>query len=386
MSITGATPRYRLRLPGPTAVPERVRHALASPVLNHRGPEFAEILAETTALLRKVAGTANEMLLFACSGTGMMEASLANVLAPGDKALVIANGQFAERFATIAGALGARADMIDVPWGHAVDADILAARLAGGDYRTVVAVHNESSTGTVANLAEIGAVVRSTPALLLVDSVSGLGGIEMKQDEWGVDILLSASQKALMCPPGLGLASVSDKAWRTIDRDDGRARFYWDFRKARDAAVKGQTAFTPAVSIAVGLREALRMIFEEGLPEVLARHRRLGEALREGGKALGLSVFTKSPLISDTVAVFDVPAALEGGAIVRHMYERYGTVIAGARNKLSGKVIRFGTMGYLDESDIVVDLLHLERTLADLGHPVTPGAGMAAASERFRQR
>lgn len=384
--MSSARPPYRLRLPGPTTVPERVRAALASPVLNHRGPEFAEILAETSGLLRKVAGTSNEILLFACSGTGMMEASLANVLAPGDKALVIANGQFAERFATIAKALGGDADTIDVPWGHAVDKDILATRLAAGDYRAVVSVHNESSTGAVADLAEIGAVVRATPALLIVDSVSGLGGIEMKQDEWGVDILLGASQKAFMCPPGLGLASVSEKAWRAIDTDAGRARFYWDFRKARDAAVKGQTAFTAAVSIAVGLREALRMIFEEGLPEVLARHRRLGDALRQGGRALGLSIFTKSPLLSDTVAVFDVPDGLDGGAIVRHMYERYGTVIAGARNKLAGKVIRFGTMGHIDDADIVVDLLHLERTLADLGHPVTPGAGMTAAAERLRSR
>ncbi len=387
MSVAGASSnRYRLRLPGPTAVPERVRAAMASPVLNHRGPEFAEILSEITSHLRTVAGTANEMLLFACSGTGMMEASLANVLGPGDKALVVANGQFAERFVTIATALGSRADTIDVPWGEAVDADVLATRLAGGDYRAVIAIHNESSTGTVANLAEIGAVVRATPALLVVDSVSGLGGIEMKQDEWGVDILLSASQKALMCPPGLGLASVSEKAWKAIDRDGGRARFYWDFRRARDAAAKGQTAFTPAVTIAVGLREALRMIFEEGLPTVLARHRRLGEALRHGGQALGLKVFTRSPLISDTVTVFEVPAGLEGGAIVRHMYERHGTVIAGARNKLSGKVIRFGTMGYLDDGDIMTDLLHLERTLADLGHPVRPGAGMAAASERLSAR
>jgi aspartate aminotransferase-like enzyme len=384
--MSSARPPYRLRLPGPTTVPERVRTALASPVLNHRGPEFAEIFAETTSLLRKVAGTSNEILLFACSGTGMMEASLANVLAPGDKALIVVNGQFAERFVTIARALGSQADTIDVPWGHSVDTEVLTARLAGGDYRAVVAVHNESSTGAVADLAAIGAVVRATPALLVVDSVSGLAGIEMKQDVWGVDILLSASQKALMCPPGLGLASVSEKAWKAIDRDDGRARFYWDFRKARDAAVKGQTAFTPAVSIAVGLREALRMIFEEGLPDVLARHRRLGEALRLGGQALGLSVFTKSPLVSDTVTVFDVPAGLEGGAIVRHMYERYGTVIAGARNKLAGKVIRFGTMGHLDDSDIVTDLMHLERTLADLGRPAARGAGMAAAIERLSRR
>ena len=374
---------YRLRLPGPTTVPERVRLALATPVVNHRGPEFAAILAETSALLQQVLGTKNDILLFACSGTGMMEASLANVLAPGDKLLVVANGQFAERFVTIARALGHEADTIDVPWGEAVCRDALATRLAGGDYRAVVAVHNESSTGTVANLAEIGAVVRKTPALLVVDSVSGLAGIEMKQDAWGVDVLIGASQKALMCPPGVGLASVSAKAWKVVDQDAGRPRFYWDFRKARDAAAQGQSAFTPAVSLVAGLREALRMIFEEGLPEVLARHRRLADGLRAGGKALGLTLFPRSPLVSDTVTVFDVPDGVEGSAIVRHLYERYGTVIAGARNRLAGKVIRFGTMGYLSEADIVTDLLHLERTLEDLGLSVERGAGMAAAVERF---
>jgi aspartate aminotransferase-like enzyme len=383
--MSSERPPYRLRLPGPSTVPERVRLALASPALNHRGPEFAEILAETVLRLRPIIGTANDILLFACSGTGMMEASLANVLAPGDRVLVIANGQFAERFVTIARALGRDADAIDVPWGDAVTPDVLAARLAGADYRAVVAVHNESSTGAVANLAEIGAVVRDTPALLVVDSVSGLAGIEMQQDAWGVDILIAASQKALMCPPGLGLASVSAKAWTVIDDDRGRARFYWDFRKARESAAKGQTAFTPPVPLVVALQEALRMIDEEGLPQVLARHRRLADALRHGGQALGFPLFTKAPLVSDTVTVFDVPAGLDGGAIVRHLYERYGTVIAGARNRLAGKVIRIGTMGYVGEADVLMDLLYLERTLADLGRPVARGAAVAAAEARLNR-
>ncbi len=383
--MSAEKPPYRLRLPGPTTVPERVRLAAASPVVNHRGPEFSAIAAEAATLLQRIIGTSNDVLLFGCSGTGMMEASLVNVLAPGDRVLVVANGQFAERFATIARALGHHADTIDVPWGEAVAAETLAARLAAADYRAVVAVHNESSTGTVANLAEIGAVVRDTPALLIVDSVSGLAGIEMQQDRWGVDILIGASQKALMCPPGLGLASVSEKAWKAIEADGGRSRFYWDFRKARDAVAKGQTAFTPPVTLIVALREALRMIFEEGLPEVLDRHRRLADALRQGGAAMGLTLFTRSPLVSDTVTVFDVPAGLDGGTIVRRLYETYGTVIAGARNKLNGKVIRIGTMGHVGEPDIILDLLHLERALEDLGRPVPRGAAVTAATARLRR-
>ncbi len=376
---------YRLRLPGPTTVPERVRNALAMPIFNHRGPEFGAIVKEIESRLQVIIGTTNHVLLFAASGTGMMEASLANTLGTGDKALFVANGQFADRFAAVATGIGLDADILDVPWGAAVDPVVLSARLAQADYRAVIVVHNESSTGVVADLEAIGAIVRDTPALLIVDSVSGLGGIEMQQDRWGVDVLVSASQKALMCPPGLGLVSVSEKAWKIIDGPGPRARFYWDFRKARDNAVDGQTAFTPAVSLAGGLCEALRMIDEEGLPNVLARHARLAAALQAGGGALGLPIFTRSPIRSNTVTVFEVPEWGDGGAIVRHLYERYGTVIAGARNKLRGKVIRFGTMGHIDESDIILDLMHLERTLEDLGCPMERGAAIVAASKALHQ-
>lgn len=376
---------YRLRLPGPTAVPDRVREALARPVVSHRGPEFREIVTEATALSRRVLGTSNEVLFFTSSGTGVMEASLVNVLGDKGKALVLSNGQFGERFLAIAEHLGLHADTIEVPWGETVGVEAVAARLEGGDYRAVVAVHNESSTGAVADLADLGAVVRDTPAVLIVDSISGLGGIEMRQDDWGVDVVVSASQKALMCPPGLGLASVSNKAWNVIEGHGGAASFYWDFRKAREAAAKGQTAFTTPVSLVVALREALRMIHQEGLPEVLARHRRLAGALRRGGAALGLPIFTKAPLISDTVTVFATPDGLDGAAVVRHLYERYGTVIAGARNRLKGKVLRIGTMGWCSEDDIREDLLYLEKTLEDLGWPVERGAGVAAADETLRQ-
>lgn len=376
---------YRLRLPGPTAVPDRVREALARPVVSHRGPEFREIVTEATALSRRVLGTSNEVLFFTSSGTGVMEASLVNVLGDKGKALVLSNGQFGERFLAIAEHLGLHADAIEVPWGETVGVEAVAARLEGGDYRAVVAVHNESSTGAVADLADLGAVVRDTPAVLIVDSISGLGGIEMRQDDWGVDVVVSASQKALMCPPGLGLASVSNKAWNVIEGHGGAASFYWDFRKAREAAAKGQTAFTTPVSLVVALREALRMIHHEGLPEVLARHRRLAGALRRGGAALGLPIFTKAPLISDTVTVFATPDGLDGTAVVRHLYERYGTVIAGARNRLKGKVLRIGTMGWCSEDDIREDLLYLEKTLEDLGWPVERGAGVAAADETLRQ-
>jgi aspartate aminotransferase-like enzyme len=371
---------YRLRLPGPTAVPERVREAIARPVVSHRGPEFRALLARAEELLQPILGTRNRVLFFAASGTGMMEASLVNVLAPGERVLIPAHGQFGERFAAIARALGACADTIDIPWGSAIDTAAVEARLETADYRAVVVVHNESSTGVVADLAAIGALLRDRPTLLVVDSVSGLGGIEMRQDEWGIDVLVSASQKALMCPPGLGLASLGARAWDVVNRSDRMGRFYWDFRKAAASVENAETPFTAPVSLLAGLCESLEMIHGEGLDRVLARHRRLSGALGAGCEALGLPRFASPDAMpSSTVVCRRVPEPLQGGDIVRTMYQRHGTVIAGARNKLSGRVVRIGTMGSFDETDILTDLLHLELTLGELGWPVASGAGVAAA-------
>jgi aspartate aminotransferase-like enzyme len=371
---------YRLRLPGPTTVPERVRLAIAAPMLNHRGPEFRAIFARAEQLLQPVIGTSNRILFFACSGTGVMEASLVNAVAPGERVLVCVNGQFGERFANIATAFGASVDILDIPWGSPIDPSQIEQRVKAADYRAVVAVHNESSTAVVADLAAIGRILRDTPALFMVDSVSGLGGIEMRQDEWHIDILVSSSQKALMCPPGVGLASVSAKAWNIVNRDNAAPRFYWDFRKAAAHVDRSETPFTPSVALMNGLRESLEMIHAEGIAKVLARHKRLSCALRAGCDGLGLHPFGDPFARSNTVVALSVPPDLDGAAIVRRLYEKHRTVIAGSRNKLQGRVIRIGTMGYFDESDILTDLLHLESVLKDLGHPVTPNAGVSAAA------
>ena len=378
---------YRLRLPGPTEVPERVLQATARPILNHRGPEFAEMLGEVAGLLRPIMGTNNEIMVFASSGTGVMEASLANAVVPGDRILVLNNGQGGGRFKSIAAGLGLGEglDEIEVPWGEAVPVAALQEKLASTDYDAVIAIHNESSTGAVGDLAEIGAAVAETDAILIVDSVSGLGGLEMRQDVWGVDILVSASQKALMCPPGLGLASVSEKAWQRINAERGQARFYWDFRKALEWAVKGQTAFTPPVSLVSGLHEALTAIHEEGFENVLRRHEVLAGALRTGAAALGLPLFPSSPLTSNTVGVFAVPDGIDGTAIVQKMYKEHGSVIAGARNAFRGKMIRIGTMGAVSTDDIIMDLDCLGLVLRDLGIGVDPSAGVVAARAAIDQ-
>ena len=353
---------YRLRLPGPTAVPERVRQAIARPMLAHRGPEFRQTLVRAEQLLRPILGTSNHVFFHASTGTGMMEAALVNVMAPGERVLVLVHGQFGERFAAIAAAMGACVETIETEWGRAPDPATIEACLRNKDYRAIVAVHNESSTAVAAPLAAIGALLRRRPELLLVDSVSGLGGMEMRMDEWGVDVLASASQKCLMCPPGLGIAAISAKAWEIVRRDDRMPRYFWDFRRAMDSADRTETPFTSPVALVTGLAEALEMIHEEGLPDALARHQHLSCMLRKGCEALGLPSFARENL-SRTVVALD--AGSRGKEIVRAMYERFGTVIAGSRNKLSGRVIRIGTMGCVTEEDIQTDLEQLKACLAN---------------------
>ena len=380
LSVANAVPSdYRLRMPGPAAIPERVRAATALPMLSHRGAEFRLVLDEVTQELRALLGTRHHVFLLGASGTGGMEAALINVLSAGDAVLVVENGQFGERFSSIASTMPVALDRLQIPWGHAPDAAAIAARVRQKSYRAVVVIHNESATGVVADLAAIGAVLRDSETLLVVDSVSGVGGIEMRMDAWGADVVVTASQKSLMCPPGLAIAAVNAKAMRVIDAAAGMPRFFFDFRKARASLDKGETPFTPPVSLIMGLREALAMIREEGVPAVLARHARLSAALRAGFTALGLPMFPKENL-SATVTVGVVPERLDGSTIVRHMYAHYRTVIASQRTKLDNRVIRIGTMGYFGPADIFADLHYLECTLRDLGRAPAPGAGVQAAA------
>jgi aspartate aminotransferase-like enzyme len=384
MSNTPIPSDYRLRLPGPSAVPERVRAACALPVISHRGPEFRGLLAEVTQGLRALIGAAGDVLVLGASGTGAMEAALVNVVSAGDTILVVENGQFGERFSSIAATLPVTVDKLVVPWGEAPDAAAIAARVAAKAYRAVVVVHNESATGVVADLAAIGAAVRKSDALLVVDSVSGVGGVEMRMDEWGLDVMVTASQKSLMCPPGLAFAAVSGRAMRVIEAAHGVPRFTFDFRRAKSSLEKNETPFTPPVSLIFGLREALRMIAEEGRPAVLARHARLAAALRAGFVALGFPMFPHGNF-SATVTVGRVPDGLDGGAIVRHMHGRYRTVIASQRTKLDNRVIRIGTMGAVGPAEVLTDLHYLECTLRDLGRPPEPGIGVAAAAQVLAQ-
>jgi aspartate aminotransferase-like enzyme len=338
-----------------------------------------------TTLMRGVLGTTQEVFLLGGSGTAGMEAALVNVLSTGDAVLVIENGQFGERFAAIAEGLPVQLDRVQIPWGEVPDAAGIAERIKAKAYRAVVVVHNESATGVVADIAAIGAVLRDSDTLLVVDSVSGVGGIEMRMDEWGADVVITASQKCLMNPPGLTIAAVSAKGMRVVQAAHGIPRYYLDFRRAKASLDKGETPFTPPASLIVGLREALAMINEEGLPAVLARHARLAAALRAGFEALGFAMFPTGRPLSNTVTVGLVPEGFDGSAIVRHMHANYRTVIAGQRTKLRNKVIRIGTMGSVAPADILTDLHYLECTLRDLGRPPSKGTGVQAAAAALAQ-
>jgi len=384
MTNTPIPPDYRLRMPGPAAVPDRVRAAGALPMISHRGAEFRSVLAEVTQGLRALIGTKGDVFLLGASGTGGMEAALVNVLSAGDAVLVVENGQFGERFTSIAATLPVTVERMVVPWGQAPDAAAIAARVKARNFRAVVVVHNESATGVVADIAAIGAVLRGSDTLLVVDSVSGVGGVAMRMDDWGADVVVTASQKSLMCPPGLAAAAVSTKAMRAIEAAHGIPRFLLDFRRAKRSLAKNETPFTPPVSLIVALREALRMIEEEGAAAVLARHARLAAALRAGFVALGLPMFPAGSF-SATVTVGRVPDGLDGGTIVRHMYERYRTVIVSQRTKLDNRVVRIGTMGAVGPADILADLHFLECTLRDLGRAPDAGAGVAAAARVLSQ-
>lgn len=374
---------YRLRLPGPIAVPERVRLAVARPVLNHRGPEFRAIWARASTRLQPVFGTTQPVHIYACSGSGVMEAAILNIVAPGDRLLIVSNGQWGERFAAIGKAMGAVIDPIEVPWGRNVEPSVLEARLKQHDYRALILVHNESATGVLGDLAMAGKLVRDLPTLLVTDSVSGIAGMDMQMDAWGVDIVVSGSQKALMCPPGLGFIAASEKAWRVIRRETSQPRFYFDLRKARESYDKGESTYTPAVSLVQGLDAALDMIDEEGFANVLARHARLSRGMKAGAAALGLANFATASMQSNTVACFHVPEGIDGVKLIRRLYEKHRTVIAGARNRLSGKLIRIGTMGAITEADILTDLMHLEDVLVEMGHKTAKGAAVAAAIAAF---
>jgi aspartate aminotransferase-like enzyme len=369
--------RYLLA-PGPTPIPPEVLQAMAQPIIHHRTPEYEALFADVRRDLRILFQCQNEVLMFAASGTGAMEGAVVNTLSAGDHVVVIRGGKFGERWAEICEAYGVRVLPVDVPYGTSVDPAAVAAALEREPtVKAVFATHSETSTGAAHDIQAIAAIVRKAPAILVVDAVTSLGVMDLPMDAWGVDIVVAGSQKALMLPPGLAFAALSDKAWALVP-GARLPKYYFSFAAERKAIEKNQSAYTPAVSLVIGLRESLRLILAEGLADVFARHDRLARATRAGVQALGLELFAEHPGCACTAV--KAPAGIEGGAVVKGFRKR-GITIAGGQGSMKGKIFRIAHMGYVDGFDVLTALGALELILADLGYPVKLGEGIRAAQQ-----
>jgi aspartate aminotransferase-like enzyme len=375
-----------LLAPGPTPVPPRVLQAMSMPIIHHRAPAYREVFEEVREGLKYLFQTQQEVLLFAASGTGAMEGAVANLFSPGDKVITVNGGKFGERWGQIANTYGLKVLTIDVPWGQAVEprqiADLLAAN---SDIRGVFIQASETSTGVMHPVREIAELVRDREdTIFVVDAVTGTGVFALPMDEWGLDVVVTGSQKALMLPPGLAFAALSEKAWR-FNETSTLPRYYFDFAKERKNAIKGQNAYTPAVSLVVGLREVLAMIRAEGLENVFARHERLATATRAGVQAIGLALFApESP--SNAVTAVCAPEGIDGQDVVKTLRTAYGVTIAGGQDQAKGKIFRLAHLGYVDDLDVITGLGALEMALMDLGYDLKERSAVRAAQMILKQK
>ena len=353
----------QLRIPGPTPCPQEVLQAVSKQMISHRGKEFITMFNSVTEKLKRVFQTQDDVFLLTCSGTGGLEAAIVNTLSPGDKILAVSCGVFGDRFADIAKQYGANVKHLNFDWGKPVDPEAVDRALrAESDIKAVLVTHNETSTGITNNIAEISSVVKKFDKLLLVDAVSSLGCIDLPVDNWHCDIVITCSQKGWMAPPGLAMVSVSEKAWQACGNAK-MPRYYWDFSKARDYSRKGQTPWTPAVSICYALNASLDLMLNEGLANIFARHARVAQMTRNGIRSLGLSVFAQESHASNTVTAVSGDDKLDISKLLQVLRDEYDVVIAGGQRKLSGKIFRIAHLGLVGENDIKVVLQALAGAL-----------------------
>jgi aspartate aminotransferase-like enzyme len=371
--------------PGPTPVPPEVLAALAEPVVHHRGRDFREIYERCLARLREVYRTEHDVLLYTSSGTGAFESAVANLTSPGDRVAVVSAGSFGERWAAMTTAYNANLVHVRLDWGETPEPEDLRAALAGGDVRVVYLVHSETSTGVVADVQALAAVAKEYGAIVVVDAVSSLGAVPLETDAWGIDVVVSGSQKALMCPPGLAFASVSPAALEAAARSTS-PRFMYDWERTRAAQAKLDAPFTPAVSLVRALDVALGMLLDEGLEAAFVRHARLGRACREGAKAMGLELFSPDEDRSAIVTALRAPDGVDATRIVAELRERFGITLANGQGELKGKIIRIGHIGWFDVFDITTALAALELALADAGAEIERGVGVTRALEAYAER
>jgi aspartate aminotransferase-like enzyme len=360
-----------LRIPGPTPVPTDILEAVGRPMVDHRGRPFAALIQRSVERLKEFFQTKQDVLIFTTSGTGSMEAAVVNTLSPGDKVLVVSIGAFGDRFAKIAETFGAQVTVLPYEWGDAADPeDVRKALAADPEIKAVLVTHNETSTGVVNPLAEIAQVVREADRLLLVDAISSLGAIPFDMDGWGLDVAVTGSQKGWMVPPGLAFIALSERGWEA-NESARMPRYYMDVGKHRDFLQKGQTPWTPAVSIFYGLDVALEKMAAEGMEGVYARHAKIGQMVREGAKALGLELLaTDERHASNTVSAIKCPEGVEVAALRRMLEDEHNVVVAGGQGKLAGKIFRIGHLGLVSEDDIRHALDALAEVLPKVGYSV----------------
>ncbi len=364
--------KYQLMAPGPTPVPSEVLLAMARPMIHHRTPEYAALFQEIRAGLKRLVQTRQDVLTPACTGTGAMEAAVANTLSAGDRVIVVNAGAFAQRWMAIAKAYRLQIVELAAPHGETVTPERVAEALrTHQDVKAVLVQHSESSTGVLHDVRAYAQVTAGTDAIVIVDAVSSLG-------------IADVQMKGLMLPPGLGIVALSDKAWSVAARSSS-PKFYLDLAEERKYASKNEARFTPAVSIMVGLREVLRMIEAEGLVNVFRRHDRLSHATRAGAEALGLRLFVKATP-SPALTAIEVPPGVDADRVVEGFATSHNITIDGGRGPTKGKIFRIGHMGYAAETDVIIALAALEQVLADLGQPVDFGASVRAAQKVFVEK
>ena len=370
---------------GPTPLPPRVSQVMAEPVLYHRAPAGVELYARVLRRLPDVFRTQNDVLLFSSSGSGAMESAVANLARPGHPVLTCAAGKFGERWIEMSAAYGAAVIRYEPGWGARLDAaDVDRLLTEHPDVEVVFATLSETSTGVVHDVRALADAARAHDAILAVDAVSGLGAAELRQDEWGIDVVVAGSQKALMCPPGMGFVSASQRALDyAAQRPGGRYYFDWGRTIAAQRKDPPNSPFTPPVTLLSALDVALDLIEEEGLDNTLARHALLARGTRAGAAALGLDLFGDSDDRATVVTAIAVPEEVDGDQLVKLLRDRYGITANGGQNQLKGRIVRIAHTGYFGAFDILTSLSGLEMALAELGHPVEHGAGVGAAQRVF---
>jgi aspartate aminotransferase-like enzyme len=368
----------RLFTPGPTPVPEEALLELAKPVTYHRTAEQKAIFAEVLDDLKYVYQTKNDVIALTSSGTGGMEAAVSNLLAPGQKAILLTAGRWGERWRGVMKGFGINIVSVEVPYGKAVQPAQLEEALAKNpDAVAVFATLSETSTGVGHDIAAFGKLVTKTPAVLVVDGISGLGAMECRTDDWNVDVCVTGSQKALMLPPGLAFVAVSDKAWKIIEGNTAAKNFYFDLKRYRAKLPEHDTPFTPANTLIKAQQVSLKRIRAEGIENLWARHAKMGAVARAAVKAMGLENFAERP--NNALTVVTVPAGIDGNELLKNLEKKYGYKFANGQDNLKGKIWRLSHMGYCDAFDVIGAISALELALLDAGFKLEPGAGVAAA-------